>query len=797
MATKVGSLIISLALESGAFKSGLNNSEKALRASTKRIEAMGKSMKEVGTKLSLAVSLPLAALAKASIDEARQSADALAQVQVGIKSMGNAAGRTVEQLQGLAKDEMRKSLYDDDEILRKVTSTLLTFGNVSGKTFDDAQQAALDLSAKLGQDLQSSTIQLGKALNDPIKGLTALKRVGVSFTEQQKDQITAMQQAGDLAGAQKVILAELTREFGGAAQAAANADPFVKLSHNFKDLKETIGNILLKVLPPFTDALNKVLDAFNRLSPGAQDMVVKFGLIAAVLGPIVSVIGTLVTAFSGIGGALALVAGEGGLLAGVSSGFAALGAVLAPIAIPLAAIAAVGALIYANWQSVAPVLEETWQGIKDALGPSTLELISAVSDAFKGLWRGPLGDLLRAVWPPLKEFGKIVLEVIGATLIGTIRGAATIIGAAFSAIAVGVRFLTNVFSVEFAGKIAGYVRDLYTGVKTWLLDKLDAVWKWVVDKITWVKDAFFTLYDAVVGHSYIPDMVDGIALHMARLDAVMVNPAKKATERTKQAFKQLGEDIKGIMGDLFPDARELADFREQLSKLDAGIKAGGAGGYSADQLRAGRQRLIEGASPSVIAGSNVPLADRIALIGSPGDSVRDVQAQLDYLSQAANDNAGNIEVANVRIAKSFKDMANETIGRLQDLASAIKGGGFLDILSAVINLGAQLGSIGVFGKSVQTRINATPHASGTTFHSGGLALVGERGPELINLPRGAGVIPNHALGGGRTVVEIVDTTGLFVTRVNGQISQAAPAIANAGAVGGQARVAFANSRRLA
>src|SRR5690606_21561691 len=113
-----------------------------------------------------------------------------------------------------------------------------------------------------------------------------------------------------------------------------------------------------------------------------------------------------------------------------------------------------------------------------------------------------------------------------------------------------------------------------------------------------------------------------------------------------------------------------------------------------------------------------------------------------------------------------------------------KGGGFLGILEAVIGFGLQLGSIGAFGKTIANRLNNVPgYANGTNFHPGGLAMVGERGPELVSMPRGSRVFPNDALG-GRQVVEIVDTTGLFRLRVNGQIMEAAPLIANAGAQGG-------------
>ena len=83
---------------------------------------------------------------------------------------------------------------------------------------------SVDLAQAMGGAPKDAAIQLGKALNDPIKGISALTRIGVTFTDEQKAQIKTMQEAGDMAGAQGVILAELNKEFGGSAQAAADAD---------------------------------------------------------------------------------------------------------------------------------------------------------------------------------------------------------------------------------------------------------------------------------------------------------------------------------------------------------------------------------------------------------------------------------------------------------------------------------------------------------------------------------------------------------------------------------------------
>ena len=74
------------------------------------------------------------------------------------------------------------------------SALLLTFTQISGGTFDKAQMAILDMATAMATasgmevDLKDTTIKVGKALNDPIQGMTALKKAGVMFTESQKEQ---------------------------------------------------------------------------------------------------------------------------------------------------------------------------------------------------------------------------------------------------------------------------------------------------------------------------------------------------------------------------------------------------------------------------------------------------------------------------------------------------------------------------------------------------------------------------------------------------------------------------------
>jgi SLT domain-containing protein len=142
-------------------------------------------------------------------------------------------------------------------------------------------------------------------------------------------------------------------------------------------------------------------------------------------------------------------------------------------------------------------------------------------------------------------------------------------------------------------------------------------------------------------------------------------------------------------------------------------------------------------------------------------------------------------------------MANRTMDAFSRVTSAIRGGGFLGILESVIGLGFQLGSIGVFGKNIATKLN-TPrpaHANGTDYAPGGLSLVGERGPEWVNLPRGSKVWPNGTGPGGSMQVEVVPSP-YFDVRVDSRIVGAAGSLVEAGGQRGKQLVARAGQRRV-
>lgn len=212
----------------------------------------------------------------AIIQNTIEAEKAQSQLQAVLKSTGGAAGLTAQQLNLMAQSLQAVTTFDD-EAITGAQSLLLTFTKIGRDVFPDATKAVLDISQALGQDLKSSATQVGKALNDPIKGITALSRVSVAFSQTQKDLIKTLVETGRLADAQRIIIGELSTEFGGSATAAANT-----LGGAFKQLKNAAGDLLEG--DTGGEGLVGIRDAVKDLTRTLNDPAVKAGFQSLIAG---------------------------------------------------------------------------------------------------------------------------------------------------------------------------------------------------------------------------------------------------------------------------------------------------------------------------------------------------------------------------------------------------------------------------------------------------------------------------------------------------------------------------------
>tara|TARA_R110002020_G_scaffold27078_2_gene87202 strand:- start:3671 stop:6298 length:2628 start_codon:yes stop_codon:yes gene_type:complete len=288
------------------FGADLSGFDRAMNKAQKKLKKFGRNVQKTGKSLTMGLTVPIAALGVASIKAFDQQEKAIAQVEAGLKSTAGTVGFTSKELQKMAADLQKTTLFGDEEILKDSTAQLLTFTNITGKEFAKTQEVVLDLATRLDGDLKSSAIMLGKALNDPVANLSALSRAGIQFSEEQKSTVKSLVETNDLAGAQTLILAELEKQYGGSAEAAAQAGmgPITQLNNQLSDLSEQIGARLVPIVQTFVTWITGLAEKFDGLSESTKDSIVKWGLMLAAVGPILIIIGKMST---GIGALIPIV----------------------------------------------------------------------------------------------------------------------------------------------------------------------------------------------------------------------------------------------------------------------------------------------------------------------------------------------------------------------------------------------------------------------------------------------------------------------------------------------------------
>lgn len=257
MTERVASILAEIGLDASKFTSGANTIG---GLTSKLIDGIAGLNPVIG----VAVGALAALFSKAKEFEqvAAESAKEGAKVEAVLQSTKYAAGITKEELDQLAQT-VSKSAGIDDELVQSAEAVLLTFTKVNKDVFPETITIAQDMAAILGGDLNSTIVQVGKAMND-FSGYTALKRAGVSFSEEQIEQIQHFKDTNDIIGYQNLLLKELQTEFGGAAKKVNDAgDGSENLKIAIDNLKEAIG---AKLIPIQREWNNSLAESINLLT---------------------------------------------------------------------------------------------------------------------------------------------------------------------------------------------------------------------------------------------------------------------------------------------------------------------------------------------------------------------------------------------------------------------------------------------------------------------------------------------------------------------------------------------------
>lgn len=358
MAALIGALRVDMFTNVGEFNRGVKKQEAALKRFQARAKAVAATLAGAFSGAGFLSGLSGAAAAFAKQREAMDL------VTASVEHTGTAAGRTAKQLFEAASAMQDVTKFGDEDILQKVTNNLLTFGNISGTVFDRAQEAALDLSAVLRQDLQSSAIQLGKALNDPVRGVTALSRVGITFTDSQRNLIKELVNTNRTLDAQKLILTEIEKLYGTAAETAGQSlsGVMTRAANDMGDAWEAVGEVIAPAVRSAAELTSTLAKGFGGLSLEMRTMII------ATTGAAVS-LGTIAASAAILGAALSVVT--------------------VPIAATVGALALLSGTIIANWRGISNVASEVgssfqtlYQSAKDWLLDKLQPIITRLGGLF-------------------------------------------------------------------------------------------------------------------------------------------------------------------------------------------------------------------------------------------------------------------------------------------------------------------------------------------------------------------------------------------------------------------------------
>jgi phage-related protein len=632
-------------------------------------EQLGKTANTAGVA-GLAIGGFGLALAKSSINEAMEGERAIAGLNQVIKSTKGAAGLTAESVVQMGNSLAKQTGIADDAVISG-QNMLLTFTNIGSKVFPQTTETMLDMATAMNngvtptaEQLKGTAIQLGKALNNPTEGISALSRVGVAFTQTQKDMIEKLQTSGDIMGAQKVILGELATEFGG--QATAQAQTFSGkigvLTERFNGVKETMGQALMPVLMIFVGYLEKMATWLEQNKSFVEKIIPFLLILAGALGSL-KVVSVVIGIFSSIASAVSL------LIPFIVTLIATFGWWL--LIIPL--IIGAGVLIYKNWELIKTKALELWEYVKTTISnfwawiqPYLITALRAVLFIFTGglselaLFIFQNWEMIKAkakeIWDGMVSFFSSIWESIRAKTKETWDGIVSFFTTTFTEI-------SNFFKLIWGG-ITTFFSDTWEKIKTSISTAINFVketvslgFKIIVDSIisiftpiiTFISNAFNSIISTIGnGIKTITGVISGV---VSIISTPFINAFKAIYDSAKSIFGGIGDLIKGAIGAVTGAFDKVKGFLGKAKETASKVT--------------GLQFANGGIVPKYYAGGGFASrgTDTVPAMLTPGELILN-EAQQKNVANGLSSNGGiNISISGNSFQGTAREMADQ-IGEL-------------------------------------------------------------------------------------------------------------------------------------
>lgn len=831
----IGALRVTLGIDASEFVAGTKKAQAEMRSFQREFERTGKKWQSLGKDMTQWVTLPILAAGAGVMKLAGDFETAM--IQVGIST--GATNEELARMSELAKEIGGRTIFSAKEAAEGM-DMLAKAGIETTAILGGAADAVTDLAAAAGSGLEPAAaaisdamIQFGltaEQLPNVVNRITgAVNMSKLSF----QDFTMAAGMAGGVAGSAGISFDDFTTALAGTSAMFSSGS----------DAGTSFKTFLMRLVPD-TKKAREAMEAFGfsaydangKLLPLrdiAEQLQTKFsgmsemeraGLFKAMFGQdaIRSAIGLMKLGGEGIDELNAKIAAVDASaqaearMQGFNASMEKFQGAIENLAIAIGDSGMLESLTglvegladFIDWLSKASPETLKWTtiilGLAAALGPvvlvvgtlvrgigMALPIIKGISAAF-GILTTALGYLMP------------VIAGIARVLIGGLLAHPVLAGAAL--------LITGIYLAwKHWDKIVPIVRNMVTGIKNWLGTQLQQVFDGVRQKVDAVKSWFAGLYDAVVGNSYIPDMVEGIRIEMDKLDEVMVQPAKKAAEAAAQAFADMKSKVGGILERLFPEEAKFNTFLEELAVLEKGMKAlGFTAEQTAEAVKRLRAQWMEGMAGGTTAPRPTNNDDALGGIGPAHDVTGpgDVENIYDEANKTNDEILKDTKKTTSEMAVAWAEMARDAVSSLRNMVSAFKGGDILggitqllDIISQVAGLlgGSLGGATAVFNRAptpVMSEGGAIGMATGGTMKVGG---VGGVDSQLIRMRATPGELIDVRRGdqGRRNPVQVfVTPSPFFDARVEEVARPMTEDAAQRGAVGGAALSARQRQRQV-
>lgn len=412
-----------------------------LKSFSDRTKKIGKSLSDIGGKLTMGLTLPIVAAGTMAVKSYVEQEEAVARLKQAIKSTGKEFKININNLTGFA-DELQKVTTFEDDVTIKAMAMLQQMGNLNEDGIKKLMPSIMDFSTAMGVDLETAAKLFGKSIGTTNN---ALSRYGIDI----KASMTKSE-------AMAYVIDQVQKKMGGMSKAVGltAAGQFAIFKNSVGELAESFGKILLPFIIKVVHKLQKLIEWFGSLSEGSKKVILVILAIVAVIGPLISAIGALGTAISAITAIMAI---------------NPVIAIIIGVLIALMAIITAIIVVVKNWKKISAWFVKTFENIKKAVGklPNALLYLIAVIIPFIGI---PL--LIIKNWDRLIGFFKRVLPAVKTFFIGIKDAAGTI----FSKIG---SFFVDLWGGMISG-VQGFV-DTILIIFAPVIDKIKVLWQPVAD----------------------------------------------------------------------------------------------------------------------------------------------------------------------------------------------------------------------------------------------------------------------------------------------------------------------------